>query len=136
MKIDECIAQLQAGEQALESAPQKGFVDLDAIKKSITQTREFLIRLSPTLELGEKLIEDIRGNLLAKLNALKSSGGGALVSQAEDYIKSGDLSYEKLKTLQAEIEKSLALTFGAYSRSKKNQAITINDPSRKAEDYR
>jgi hypothetical protein len=136
LKIEDCIKQLESAGLALESAPQKGFVDLDRIKNAIQETGEFLKAISPRLDLGEKLIADMRRSLLARVKVLKESGGGILASQAEQLLESGQLEYEKLIALQNEIERSLKHVFGGYSRIHYGQNKTAINSFPWADDYR
>lgn len=115
MKINEFIDMLDIANLALESAPQKGFVDLDQVKKSIENTKRYLIEIAPRLDLGEKLAVDFRDDLIAKLKALKSAGGIALVNQAEQSLNTGNLTYEQLKALRQEIDQTLRKVFGGYT---------------------
>ena len=135
LKIDDCRAVLKDSELALEAAPEKGFVDLDKIKSALKDAGAFLEQISPRLALGEKLIAATRSQLLARLNVLKSSGGGALVSQAESYLKSENLDYERLKTLEAEIAESINAIFGGFSKHTKQLNAASQAPA-KPEDYR
>jgi hypothetical protein len=136
LKISECIKQLESAQLALSSAPQKGFVDLDQVKQSLQVSRDFLVAISPRLSLGEKLIDDLRTGLLAKLQVLKNAGGGVLSSQAEQYLKAENLEYEKLIAMQSEVDQALRRVFGGFSKHINNQAKPAINSSPKADDYR
>lgn len=116
MNIDECIKRLKDAHQALESAPQKGFVDLDLVGATLQQAREFLEDISPRLNFGAKLAEDFRKGILARLRVLKMAGGGALVSQAEKTVEADCLDYDHLKSIQKDIDDQLERIFGGYTR--------------------
>ena len=136
MKIDECIKQLESAQLALGSAPQKGFVDLDQVQQSLQASQDFLVAILPQLTLGEKLIDDLRTGLVAKLQVLKNAGGGVLSSQAEQYLKTKNLEYEKLIALQNEIDQALRRIFGGFLKHTNNQAKPAINSSPKADDYR
>ncbi len=135
MKIDQCLAELESASVALQSAPESGFVNLDKIKAALSMTKNLLEAIAPRFELGERLIEDTKNSLLARLRVLKSSGGSGIISQAEKYLNSDDLEYEKLTALKQEITESINAIFGGYSK----HTIKLNDrmePPAKPEDYR
>ena len=136
MKIDDYIESLNAAELALDSAPQKGFVDLDQVKKAIADTRQFLTQVAPRIELGERLIEDFRNELSAKIKALKLSGSVALVGQAQLLLKSGDLNYENLTSLRKEIDRVLGKVFGGHTLSAVGSKSQDSNINRNLEDFR
>ncbi|OQX92313.1 MAG: hypothetical protein B6D58_03735 [candidate division Zixibacteria bacterium 4484_95] len=131
MNIDEHIKNLKDAQQALESAPQKGFVDLDLIGITLKQAREFLEEISPRLSLGIKLTEDFRKRIMARLRVLKMAGGGALVSQAEKTVNADCLDYEFMKSIEKDIEDQLDRIFGGYIRMQ-NSGLNKNQ---KLEDF-
>ena len=116
MKFDEHIKKLKDAQQALESAPQKGFVDLDLVGATIQQMCEFLEEISPRLNFGEKLAEDFRKGILARLRVIKMAGGGTLVSQAEKIINADCLDYELMKSVRKDIDDQIEMIFGGYTR--------------------
>lgn len=116
MNIEEYVKKLKDAQQALESAPQKGFVDLDLVGATIQQTWEFLEEISPRLNFGEKLAEDFRKGILARLRVLKMVGGGTLVSQAEKIINANCLDYEHIKSVKKDIDDQIEMIFGGYTR--------------------
>jgi hypothetical protein len=116
LNIDEHIKKLKDAQQALESAPQKGFVDLDLVGVTLKQVKEFLEEISPRLSFGTKLTEDFRKRIMTKLKVLKMAGGGALVSQAEKTVNADCLDYEFMKSIEKDIEDQLERIFGSYSR--------------------
>ena len=136
MKIDDCIKQLETARAALIAAPEKGFVDLDQVQRSLQTGRDFLTEVAPRLRLGEKLADDLRTGLLAKLQVLKNSGAGVLADQAERYLRGEQLEYEKLVALQNEIDQALKRVFGGFSKHTGNQPKTAINSSIKADDYR
>ena len=131
MNIDEHIKNLKDAQQALESAPQKGFIDLDLIGITLKQAREFLEEISPRLSLGIKLTEDFRKRIMARLRVLKMAGGGALVSQAEKTVNADCLDYEFMKSIEKDIEDQLDRIFGGYIRMQ-NSGLNKNQ---KLEDF-
>jgi len=131
LNIDEHIKNLKDAQQALESAPQKGFVDLDLIGITLKQAREFLEEISPRLSLGIKLTEDFRKRIMARLRVLKMAGGGALVSQAEKTVNADCLDYEFMKSIEKDIEDQLDRIFGGYIRMQ-NSGLNKNQ---KLEDF-
>lgn len=136
MKIDDYIESLNTAGLALESAPQKGFVDLDLVNKAIADTRQFLIQIAPRMELGERLIADFRDELSAKIKALKISGSVALVSQAELLLKNGELNYENLKALRGEIDRAIGKVFGGHTLNMAGANSSGGNANRKLEDFR
>jgi hypothetical protein len=136
LKIDDCIKQLETAHAALAAAPEKGFVDLDQVQRTLQAGRDLLIELAPRLSLGEKLADGLRADLLAKLQVLKTTGGGVLADQAEQYLHSEYLEYEKLIALQNEIDLALRRVFGGFSKHTGNQPKPAINSSPKADDYR
>lgn len=129
MNIKEYIDLLKVSQEAIGGAPQKGFIDLDLVKDTLQKTRLFLEQIAPQLELGNLLKEDFTNNLKAKLRALKLSGGGQLMGQAEKILAAPQPDFTELKTLQQNIDEALAKIFGALT-----GPAEIGRPSR-VEDY-
>jgi hypothetical protein len=136
LKINECVEKLSKASEALESAPRKGFVNLDEVKATINQAKLFLGSIQPQHELGEKLIQDYRESMLAKLKVLKLAGAGTLISQAEKTLNSDDLNFDQWKKLQTEIEQSLRQVFGGQLKSQENVSNLKHNLPRKPDDYR
>jgi hypothetical protein len=136
VKIDECIKQLESAQAALSAAPEKGFVDLDQVQQTLQAGRDFLKGIVPRLQLGERLVDDLRSSLLAKLQVLKEAGSGVLAGQAEQYLRDENLEYEKVIALQNEIDLALRRVFGGFSKHTGNQSKPAINSSPKADDYR
>lgn len=136
MKINDCITQLNAAQLALESAPQTGFVDLDKVKQSLAAGAEFLTKVSPRLELGEKLLDDFRQKLLAKVKTLKACNGGILAGQAESFLQADNPEYEKLMALNEEIDGALKRIFSRRTKIPSASANIANNSSLHLDDYR
>jgi hypothetical protein len=136
LKINEHITKLNLAKETIESAPQKGFINLDQVKSILQNAKLFLEEISPRLELGNKLIEDLRNGMLKKLQALKAAGSKTLISQAENALETQALDYAKLKSLQSEINKALEKVFGGYTRSFNSIDSKQQNPPQKPEDYR
>ena len=117
MKIDECLTRLKSAIEAIESAPQKGFVNLDMVNNIMKETRSLLESISPRLTLGEKLTADIKAGMLNKLNTLRFAGGAALLTQAKQAIEFENLDYDRLKSLQKEIDAVLDQVFGGQTKA-------------------
>ncbi|MCP4582259.1 MAG: hypothetical protein GY839_11640 [candidate division Zixibacteria bacterium] len=136
MKIDDFVGKLSKAFEALESAPQKGFINLDEVKATIDQTRRFMEKIRPSYEFGERLTQDCRESMLAKLKVLKIAGAGTLFSQAEKTLMTDDLDFDQWKTLQVEIDESLKHAFGSQTK----QPASVNNSKynlpRKPDDYR
>ncbi len=135
MKIDECLTRLKSAIEAIESAPQKGFVNLDMVNNIMQETRSLLESVSPRLMLGEKLTADIKAGMLNKLNTLKFAGGGALLSQAEQAIEVENLDYDRLKLLQKEIDAVLDQVFSGQTKALSTSNCLKQTHPPKREDY-
>jgi len=136
LKIDEFVKNLKSAYTALDSAPQKGFVDLDLVKSTIQSTKLFLEEVAPRFQLGEQLINDCRGEMLARLKVLKMAGSSNLISQAEQMLAEENLDFDKLKALQLEIDESLKKIFtGQTKHFELNNQTRQNFPPKPA-DYR
>jgi hypothetical protein len=116
LNIDEFVKNLKSAYAALDSAPQKGFVDLDLIKSTIQCTRLFLEKNTPRIQLGERLINDFREELLARLKVLKTAGASSLFTQAEQLLADENPDFDKLKALQLEIDESLKKMFAGQTK--------------------
>jgi len=134
LKIDECISGLESAGAAIESAPQKGFLNLDNISIILRETKSFLQNTSPALKLGEKLTADVITEMKQKIKALKAAGN-PLISQAEMLIETESLNYEQLKTLQTEINQAIENVFKGRTRSFKSIGVANQNQSQKPEDY-
>ena len=135
MKINEYITKLDFAREAIESAPQKGFINLDLMSDIIRQVKLFLEDASPQLELGEKLAADFKTSLLKKLQTLKTAGGSVLISQTEEAIMTGSLNYAQLKSIQNEIDGALEKVFGGHTKSLNSNASLKQSYTQKHEDY-
>jgi len=135
LKINEHIKRLDSAKEAIESAPQKGFINLDLVSNILQDAKLFLEDLSPHLELGEKLAEDYKSGMLKKLQTLKTAGGGVLISRTEDAIMTGSLDYAQLKSVQAEIDGALEKVFGGHTKSLNSNAGLKQNYTQKHEDY-
>ena len=135
MKINEHIKRLDSAKEAIESAPQKGFINLDLVSNILQDTKLFLEDLSPHLELGEKLAEDYKSSMLKKLQTLKTAGGGVLISRTEDAIMTGSLDYTQLKSVNTEIDSALEIIFGGHTKSLNSNARLKQNYTQKHEDY-
>jgi len=136
LKINQCLAELSDAELALNSAPENGFINLDKVKAALISARSTLEAIAPRYELGEKLIADMVNSLLARLRVLKASGGNTIISQAEQYLNSADLEYEKLTALKQEITESINAIFGGFSKHTIKLNDRIEQPATKPEDDR
>ena len=112
VNIDNCLDMVKAAAQAIEAAPEKGFINLDAVREALLKTGEILKDLSPKLRFSEQLIEDDRRGILAKLKVLKKAGAVALIDQAHTTLESGELDYELYRNLRDEIDREFDKIFG------------------------
>ena len=135
MKIDEHIKKIKIANEAIESAPQKGFINLDQVNNILHEVKLFLEKIAPQLELGEKLADDIHDGMLKKLQALKMAGNTALISQTENSIKTRNLDYIQLKSLQSEIDEALSKVFGGHTKPVISGNSKLQKSSQKQEDY-
>jgi len=150
LKINEHIKRLDSAKEAIESAPQKGFINLDLVSNILQDAKLFLEDLSPHLELGEKLAEDYKSSMLKKLQTLKTAGGGVLISRTEDAIMAGggvlisrtedaimtgSLDYTQLKSVNTEIDSALEIIFGGHTKSLNSNAGLKQNYTQKHEDY-
>jgi hypothetical protein len=115
LNIKEYVDLLTTSQEAISGAPQKGFVDLDMVKDTLLKTRQYLEQIAPQLELGNQLKEDFTNNLKAKIRALRLSGGGQLINQAEKVLSVSQPDFAELKSLQQDIDQMLTKIFGALS---------------------
>ena len=135
MKIDEHIKKINIANEAIESAPQKGFINLDQVNNILHEVKLFLEKIAPQLELGEKLADDIHDGMLKKLQALKMAGNTALISQTENAVKTRNLDYIQLKSLQSEIDEALSKVFGGHTKPVISGNGKQQKSSQKPEDY-
>ncbi len=112
MKIPDYINMLAAAEEKIGGAPEKGFLDLDSVRDSIQKTRIYLEQIAAQFELGLKLRDDVVASLKSKINALKTARYGQLFGPVENILDCEKLDFEQIKSLQTEIDKSLAKCFG------------------------
>jgi len=136
LNIDEFVKNLKAAQTALDSAPQKGFVDLDLVKSTIQSTRLFLEKIAPRIRLGEQLISDFREEMLARLKVLKIAGATSLISQADRMLTEENLDFDKLKALQVEIDESLRNIFAGQTKNSDLTNQTRQNLPPKPDDYR
>jgi hypothetical protein len=133
VNIDNCLDMLKAAARAIEAAPQKGFINLDAVKDSILKTCELIKEISPRLQFSEQLVEDEHREILARLKVLKKAGAVALIDQARRTLESGQLEYKEYRDLRDEIDREFDKIFRGQVRlpSSANQP----DAAKKPEDY-
>jgi len=136
LNIDEFVKNLKSAHAALDSAPQKGFVDLDLVKSTIKSTSLFLEVNAPRIRLGEQLISDFREEMLARLKVLKIAGASSLISQAEQMLNEENLDFVKLKALQMEIDESLRNIFAGQTKNSDLTNQTRQNFPPKPGDYR
>jgi len=117
LNIDDCAKRLESAALAIESAPQKGFINLDYVKSALHDSAAFLDQIKPQLELGDRLAADLRNDLARKLSVIARTGGAAFVAQAEQALIGKHHDYSVLKLLQNEIDDALLKTFGGYSKA-------------------
>ena len=134
MKIDECITNLDNAALAIESAPQKGFLNLDQISAVLRDTKLLLQETSPALKLGKKLTADVITEMRQKINALKAAGS-PLIAPAESLIEIENLDYDKLKTLQTEINQAIQSVFKGHTMLFKSAGYANENQSQKLKDY-
>jgi hypothetical protein len=136
LNIDEFVKNLKSAHAALDSAPRKGFVDLDLVKATIQCTRRYLELNASRIQLGEQLLDDYRENLLAKLKVLKAAGASSLISQAEQMLTDDNFDFDKLKTLRNEIDESLKKIFAGQTKYSDLTNQSHQNHPLKANDYR
>ena len=136
MNIDEFVKNLKSAYTALDSAPQKGFVDLDRVKSTIQSTRLFLEKITPRIRLGERLINDFREEMLARMKVLKIAGASSLISQAKQMLTKENLDFDELKALQIEIDESLRNIFAGQTKNSDLTNQTRQNLPPKPGDYR
>jgi len=135
VNIDNYLDMLKAAAQAIEAAPQKGFVNLDAVKDSILKTCEVLREISPKLRFAERLLEDEHREILAKLKVMRKAGAAALIDQAQKTLDSGSLDYEQYRSLRDEINGEFDKIFGGKFWSPAPTARVRAAAVRKPEDF-
>lgn len=113
MNIRECIDSLNTATEAINGAPEKGFLDLDSVRDTIQKTRVYLEKITSQFDLGINLKEDTIASLKSKINALKIAGYARLFVGVEQALDSDRLNFEQLKSLQTEIDRALSKCFNA-----------------------
>lgn len=134
MKIDKCITNLDNAALAIESAPQKGFLNLDQISAVLRETKLLLQKTSPVLKLGKKLTADVIAEMRQKINALKAAGS-PLIASAESLFEIENLDYDQLKTFQTEINQAIESVFKGRTMLFKSAGIINENQSQKLDDY-
>jgi hypothetical protein len=128
LNIHECIDSLSLSAEAIGGAPEKGFIDLDAVRDSIQKACLYLDRISSQFELGIKLKEDAMASLKAKINALKIAGYAHLLIPPDEALDSENLNFEQYKSFRAEIDQALAKCFGTLKTpGEKHHPTNLND---------
>jgi hypothetical protein len=135
VKITECLNELQASSEAILSAPEKGFVDLDKVAETLRTTGELLNELSPRLELGDKLIKDYQAKLRNKLETLKLAGASPIIVETENFLASDTFDFDQLQSLGRQVDQALARIFDKRTLQGSQNLQTKGNPLQKPEDY-